>query len=71
MTLQDGSLYTIVSKYDHVLDQTSSQRSVFMYLKGYAQSFLCGNNCTILAYGSAGTGKTHTMFGSVLFEKMN
>ena len=61
----------IVAKYDHVLDQASSQISVFQYLKGYAQSFLCGNNCTILAYGAAGSGKTHTMFGSIIFEKIN
>ena len=61
----------IVAKYDHVLDHTSTQADVFKYLKGYAQSFLCGNNCTILAYGAAGSGKTHTMFGSIIFEKIN
>lgn len=27
-------------------------------------SFLAGYNCTFLAYGQTGTGKTHTMFGA-------
>lgn len=28
------------------------------------EAFLQGYNCTFLAYGQTGTGKTHTMFGS-------
>ena len=27
-------------------------------------AFLGGYNCTFIAYGQIGTGKTHTMFGS-------
>lgn len=52
--------------FDTVFDETSTQLEVFeQTTKPILRSFLNGYNCTVLAYGATGAGKTHTMLGSV------
>ncbi|CAK0904714.1 unnamed protein product, partial [Prorocentrum cordatum] len=48
---------------DAVLDGTASQGEVVqaLDLQQGAESVLAGVNCTVLAYGMTGSGKTHTM----------
>ncbi|XP_012307672.1 kinesin-like protein KIF18A isoform X2 [Aotus nancymaae] len=51
--------------FDAVFDETSTQSEVFEHTtKPILHSFLNGYNCTVLAYGATGAGKTHTMLGS-------
>ncbi|XP_012657134.1 kinesin-like protein KIF18A [Otolemur garnettii] len=51
--------------FDAVFDETSTQVEVFEHTtKPILRSFLNGYNCTVLAYGATGAGKTHTMLGS-------
>ncbi len=51
-------------KYDHALDETSSQTDVFNLIgKPICDQALSGFNCTIFAYGQTGAGKTFTMQG--------
>ncbi|XP_076970387.1 kinesin-like protein KIF18A isoform X2 [Tamandua tetradactyla] len=51
--------------FDAVFDETSTQLEVFeQTTKPILHSFLNGYNCTVLAYGATGAGKTHTMLGS-------
>ncbi|KAM5248152.1 kinesin-like protein KIF18A [Ctenodactylus gundi] len=53
--------------FDAVFDETSTQLEVFEHTtKPILQSFLNGYNCTVLAYGATGAGKTHTMLGSAV-----
>ncbi|XP_031227166.1 kinesin-like protein KIF18A [Mastomys coucha] len=52
--------------FDAVFDETSTQMEVFEHTtKPILRSFLNGYNCTVFAYGATGSGKTHTMLGSV------
>ncbi|XP_077178085.1 kinesin-like protein KIF18A isoform X2 [Paroedura picta] len=51
--------------FDAVFDENSSQLEVFEHTtKTVLDGFLNGYNCTVLAYGATGAGKTHTMLGS-------
>nr|XP_021394707.1 kinesin-like protein KIF18A [Lonchura striata domestica] len=51
--------------FDAVFDDSSSQLEVFEHTtKNLIDGFLNGYNCTVLAYGATGAGKTHTMLGS-------
>ncbi|NWQ72897.1 KI18A protein, partial [Columbina picui] len=51
--------------FDAVFDESSSQLEVFEHTtKSVIDGFLNGYNCTVLAYGATGAGKTHTMLGS-------
>ncbi|KAM5138305.1 kinesin-like protein KIF18A [Mantella aurantiaca] len=51
--------------FDCVFDQNSEQLEVFeQTTKIVLDGFLNGYNCTVLAYGATGAGKTHTMLGS-------
>ncbi|NXF03124.1 KI18A protein, partial [Smithornis capensis] len=51
--------------FDAVFDEDSSQFEVFEYTtKSLIDGLLNGYNCTVLAYGATGAGKTHTMLGS-------
>ncbi|XP_023559998.1 kinesin-like protein KIF18A [Octodon degus] len=51
--------------FDTVFGETSTQLEVFEHTtKPILRSFLNGYNCTVLAYGATGAGKTHTMLGS-------
>ncbi|RMZ85536.1 hypothetical protein DV737_g533, partial [Chaetothyriales sp. CBS 132003] len=47
--------------FDHVFDQTVSQKGVWEYLHDSVDSFLQGYNVSILAYGQSGSGKSYTM----------
>lgn len=50
--------------FDAVFDETPTQMGVFEHTtKPILHSFLNGYNCTVLAYGATGAGKTHTMLG--------
>ncbi|XP_072195040.1 kinesin-like protein KIF18A [Excalfactoria chinensis] len=51
--------------FDAVFDETSTQLEVFEHTtKSVLDGFLNGYNCTVLAYGATGAGKTYTMLGS-------
>ncbi|NXV03244.1 KI18A protein, partial [Cettia cetti] len=51
--------------FDAIFDDSSSQLEVFEHTtKNLIDGFLNGYNCTVLAYGATGAGKTHTMLGS-------
>ncbi|NWV18187.1 KI18A protein, partial [Origma solitaria] len=51
--------------FDAIFDDSSSQLEVFEHTtKSLIDGFLNGFNCTVLAYGATGAGKTHTMLGS-------
>ncbi|NWW15101.1 KI18A protein, partial [Falcunculus frontatus] len=51
--------------FDAIFDESSSQLEVFEHTtKSLIDGFLNGYNCTVLAYGATGAGKTHTMLGS-------
>ncbi|NXG05364.1 KI18A protein, partial [Sakesphorus luctuosus] len=51
--------------FDAVFDESASQLEVFEHTtKTLIDGFLNGYNCTVLAYGATGAGKTHTMLGS-------
>ncbi|XP_042315513.1 kinesin-like protein KIF18A [Sceloporus undulatus] len=51
--------------FDAVFGEDSSQLEVFKETtKTVLDGFLNGYNCTVLAYGATGAGKTHTMLGS-------
>ncbi|KFO89285.1 Kinesin-like KIF18A, partial [Buceros rhinoceros silvestris] len=51
--------------FDAVFAESSSQLEVFEHTtKSVIDGFLNGYNCTVLAYGATGAGKTYTMLGS-------
>ncbi|XP_069821875.1 kinesin-like protein KIF18A isoform X2 [Dendropsophus ebraccatus] len=51
--------------FDCVFDENSTQQEVFdQTTKVVLDGVLNGYNCTVLAYGATGAGKTHTMLGS-------
>ncbi|XP_073514170.1 kinesin-like protein KIF18A [Phyllobates terribilis] len=51
--------------FDCVFDENSAQQEVFeQTTKIVIDGVLNGYNCTVLAYGATGAGKTHTMLGS-------
>uniref|UniRef100_A0A7M4EIM2 Kinesin family member 18A n=1 Tax=Crocodylus porosus TaxID=8502 RepID=A0A7M4EIM2_CROPO len=51
--------------FDAVFSENSSQIEVFEHTtKTVLDGFLNGYNCTVLAYGATGAGKTYTMLGS-------
>ncbi|XP_069595870.1 kinesin-like protein KIF18A [Ranitomeya imitator] len=51
--------------FDCVFDENSSQQEVFeQTTRVVLDGVLNGYNCTVLAYGATGAGKTHTMLGS-------
>ena len=50
--------------FNHIFSTTSTQKDVFNFIKPCLLSIQKGINCTILAYGQTGTGKTYTMFGA-------
>lgn len=60
-----GSFNTYSFSFDHVYDQSSSQKEVYENTaQGVVDSALQGFNATIIAYGQTGTGKTYTMEGA-------
>ncbi|GBP82593.1 Kinesin-like protein KIF18A [Eumeta japonica] len=51
--------------FDHVCDQTASNRDVFeTAIKDMILSLMEGYNCSVFVYGATGAGKTFTMIGS-------
>ena len=57
------SLKKFSASFDKVLNQNSTQKDVFNFIKPCMKFIKKGINCTILAYGQTGSGKTYTMFG--------
>jgi kinesin family protein 4/21/27 len=53
----DSKLFT----YDHVFEESASQRDLFECFRPMARDFMEGFNVTIIAYGQTGSGKTYTM----------
>ncbi|XP_072322751.1 kinesin-like protein KIF18A isoform X2 [Scyliorhinus torazame] len=50
--------------FDRVFGGDSSQSDIFEETKSILESVFNGYNCTVFAYGTTGSGKTHTMLGS-------
>jgi len=50
--------------FDHVFDAGSNQEDIYRMIEPVVDSVCNGYNATIFAYGSSGSGKTYTMFGS-------
>ena len=63
--------------FDHIFDYTSQQNQVYEYSASFlAKNIFEGSNSTIFAYGSIGSGKTYTMFGTsdkpgIIFRSIN
>lgn len=53
-----------VFTYDEVLDENCSQEQVYTKVCQHARAVIRGYNTTIFAYGSTGSGKSHTMTGT-------
>ncbi|XP_048377531.1 kinesin-like protein KIF18B isoform X3 [Stegostoma tigrinum] len=52
--------------FDRVFSVTSTQQEIFEFTtKHILDGVLNGYNCSVFAYGATGSGKTHTMLGSV------
>ena len=49
--------------FNQIFSDNSTQKEVFRFIKPCLLSIQKGINCTIMAYGQTGTGKTYTMFG--------
>mmetsp|Transcript_64003 Transcript_64003/g.202507 ORF Transcript_64003/g.202507 Transcript_64003/m.202507 type:complete len:323 (+) Transcript_64003:112-1080(+) len=58
-----GQVQEAVSRVDCVLDETSQQEDVYSQVSDHIAAVVGGYNCTVLAYGQTGTGKTYTMLG--------
>lgn len=51
--------------FDHVFDEKAQQNDVFKETTLHTlDGVFNGFNCSVLAYGATGAGKTHTMLGS-------
>ena len=50
--------------FNQIFSSDSTQKDVFNFIKPCLINIQSGINCTILAYGQTGTGKTYTMFGN-------
>ena len=54
-----------IYKFDYILDKSSLQNEVYQYSTSFlVNNIFDGFNSTIFAYGSTGSGKTYTMFGT-------
>ena len=49
--------------FNQIFSDNSTQKDVFKFIKPCLLNIQKGINCTTLAYGQTGTGKTYTMFG--------
>lgn len=70
LTVEDNDLIlwkdpAVRFSFDHVLDDTQSQRDVFEIVRPLLWEVLDGYEATLFAYGQTGTGKTHTMMGDL------
>lgn len=59
----DKERQTFQSSYAAVLPETASQADAYRAVENVVTDALQGYNATVIAYGSTGTGKTHTMLG--------
>ena len=57
------SLRKFEGYFDKVLNQNSTQKDVYNFIKSCVSYIKKGINCTVMAYGQTGSGKTYTMFG--------
>ncbi|KAF8821309.1 kinesin motor domain-containing protein, partial [Cardiosporidium cionae] len=53
---------------DHIFTPATTQSDVWDSIKSCVDKLLSGYNCTILAHGQTGTGKTFTMLGPEIME---
>jgi kinesin family protein C1 len=53
-----------IFNFDKIFTEKSAQEEIFLEVKSFIQSALDGENVCIFAYGSTGSGKTHTMQGT-------
>lgn len=60
VTAVDDKTFT----FDHVFDEHCSQEQVYAKVAQHAKAVIGGYNTTIFAYGSTGSGKSHTMTGT-------
>ena len=43
---------------------------IFAEAKSMIKQFINGKNCSVITYGSAGSGKTHTFLGSSFYDNL-
>ena len=53
---------------DGALEPGATQQEAFLQARPLIKSFLKGTNCTVLAYGPTGSGKTHTLLGAPFYD---
>jgi hypothetical protein len=60
---EKGQLHSY--EFDRCFDEKTSNEAVYhAVVEGLIPKILNGTNCTLLAYGSTGAGKTHTIMGN-------
>jgi DNA replication protein DnaC len=46
------------------MDQRTTQEDAFHHVKRLVERALDGGKCSVICYGSTGSGKTHTLSGA-------
>ncbi|KAL0232320.1 hypothetical protein PCE1_002662 [Barthelona sp. PCE] len=57
--------------FDHILNEQTTQKSIFSLVTPLIDNFLDGYNATVFCYGQTAAGKSYTMFGPNLNEETN
>jgi hypothetical protein len=58
--IKDGRDY----EFNYVFSDKSTQKEIFNEIKGMVECAFDAKNLCIMAYGQAGSGKTHTLHGT-------
>lgn len=58
------------ANFDRVFSEQDNQIDVFDYFSPVVDSFVKGTNCSVMAYGNTGAGKTYTMYGANWMERV-
>lgn len=53
----------IKAEFDRIFRSEDDQAEIFSYFAPVVNKVFDGENCSIIAYGNTGSGKTHTMYG--------
>ena len=56
---------------DEVLESSASHETVFKQAEGMVRQFMRGKNCTVVAYGASGSGKTHMILGDSFYDDLH
>ena len=64
LSIGADALHTFSIERHLLFGSTAAQEDVWSAMQPAVDTFLCGYNAAIMAYGQTGAGKTHTMLGS-------